>query len=71
MTEDFLDDFQAGVSRAEHDLCDLAADLLLLSRIVAEPATRGLDTAGKLAGYLARVSEALRHDAAVRRRRRS
>ncbi|GIX10342.1 hypothetical protein [Elioraea sp.] len=58
----YWDDFQTGVSRAEHELCDLAADVLLLPRIVAEPATCGLDTAGKLAGYLARVSEALRHD---------
>ena len=58
----YWDDFQAGVSRAERELGDLAADLLLLSRIVVEPATHGLDTAGKLAGYLARVSEALKRD---------
>lgn len=58
----YWDDFQTGVARAEGDLEKLAADLLLLPRIVAEPAIRGLDTAGKLAGYLARVAEALRRD---------
>ncbi len=65
----YWDDFQAGVARAEAELGDLAADLLLLPRIVADPAARGLDTAGKLAGYLARVAEAARHDPAVRRGR--
>jgi hypothetical protein len=64
---DFWNDFQAGVARAEADLPALAADLLLLPRIVAEPAARGLDTAGKLAGYLARIAEAAAHDPCTRR----
>jgi hypothetical protein len=64
----FWNDFEAGVARAEAELPDLASDLLLLARVVADPAHHGLDTAGKLAGYLARVSEALRHDRLARRK---
>lgn len=56
----YWDDFQTGVARAEGDLEKLAADLLLLPSIVNRPSQHGLDTAGKLAGYLARVAEALR-----------
>lgn len=67
---DYWNDFEAGVAIAEADLRHVAADLLLLPRIVAAPAAHGLDTAGKLAGYLARVAEAARRDPAARRRAR-
>lgn len=67
---DFWNDFEAGVARVEGELPKLAADLLMLPRIVADPTAHGLDTAGKLAGYAARVAEALRHDPMARQGRR-
>jgi hypothetical protein len=61
---DFWNDFEAGVARAERDLPSLATDPMLLARIIASRERQGLDNAGKLAAYLARVSEVLRHDPA-------
>lgn len=66
----FWDGFAAGVARAEADLPSLAADLLRLARVVGAPSAHGLNESGALAGYLARVSEAVRHDPAARRARR-
>jgi hypothetical protein len=67
---DFWNDFNAGAARAKHELPRLADDLMLLPRIVADPAAHGLDRPGLLAGYFARVAEGLRRDPAARRGRR-
>lgn len=67
MSNDFWTNFEAGVARAELALPELAADLMLLARIVADPEKYALNAPGELAGYLARVAEALRHDQAARR----
>lgn len=69
----FWEDFQAGVGLAERMLPELSDDLLLLSRIVAELEANNLGRPGMLAGFLARVAEAARHDPTVRaaQRRRS
>lgn len=66
----FWDGFADGIARAEAELPALAADLLMLARVVGTPCEHGLNKTGALAGYLARVSEAVRHDPAARRARR-
>lgn len=58
----YWEDFQVGVARAERELGQLAANLMRLPHIAASPSNSGLDTPGKLAGYFARVAEALRRD---------
>jgi hypothetical protein len=60
----FWDAFEAGVARAERDLPHLGRDLLRLPRIVADSAAHGFGEPGMLAGYLARVASATRHDPA-------